>query len=107
MFKQLLLTAVLLGAFVYGEASAQEATAKERIPLGTKNVSEKALREQPDKGKKSLNETLKEHEISIQVYNFFTSLGETRGKVPVYSTMEGKLQVEIGVFGYLGIKWQF
>ena len=107
MYKLLLLAAVCIGIFLCGEAWAQEAASKMRIPLGTRSVSEKVLREQPDHGRKSPDANLKENEISIQIHNLFTYLGETRGKVPLYSAIDGKLQLEMGVFGYLGVKWQF
>lgn len=107
MWKRVLMASVYLGVLVQSTAWAQEAASKVRIPLGTKSVSERVLRESPEQVKKSPDAELKERELSIEIYNMFTYLGETRGKVPLYSTMDGKLQLEIGVFGYLGIKWQF
>lgn len=39
--------------------------------------------------------------------NAFQYLIEKRGKIPVISGMDGKLQLEFGLFGYLGVKYSF
>ena len=50
------------------------------------------------------NETIS---IEIQTQDIMTYLLENRGKITLFSGMNGKMHVELGLFGYLGVKYQF
>jgi hypothetical protein len=110
MVRILLLTTAFIGVVFCSHAFGQDTTAKLRSLLETRNLAGKPAHEPPGKDKKSSDLALKEAELSIQLFQFndmFTYLQENKGKVPLYSTLQGKLQLELGVFGYVGVKWRF
>jgi hypothetical protein len=55
----------------------------------------------------SIVATLKEHPLSVQIFDLIKYLEERRGKVPLMSALENKVLLELGLFGYLGVKWRF
>jgi hypothetical protein len=65
------------------------------------------LNESPRKDSSSIVATLKETPLSVQIFDVIKYLEERRGKVPLMSALENKLHLELGLFGYLGVKWRF
>jgi len=45
--------------------------------------------------------------IQIHTEDIMTYLLENRGKISLFSGMNGKVHVALGLFGYLGLNYQF
>ena len=52
-------------------------------------------------------ETLKNDVYISYRSSIYQYLMERRGRIPVFSGMSGKIQLELGLSGYLGIKCRF
>jgi hypothetical protein len=85
--------------------------AQERPPdshlFETRTLSERLFYESVRKDIGSIVATLKEHPLSVQIFDLVKYLEERRGKVPLMSALENKVLLELGLFGYLGVKWRF
>jgi hypothetical protein len=88
-------------------AVAQERPAKGKMSKEQEVTSVRALEKPANKENRA--ESPLQHGVSIQVQteDIMKYLLENRGKVTLYSGMHGKFRVESGLFGYLGLKYQF
>src|SRR5262249_33955001 len=98
----------VLGGLGSREAWPQDRAARSKLAAERAAVSVRA----PDKpapkeegGRPSLNND--GLAIELQTQDIMTYLLENKGKVPLFSGMHGKMHVELGLFGYLGVKYQF
>jgi len=108
MHRFVLFTTVAMAVLYGGAVLAQERPLDARLLLETRKFGEKSLHENERRDIGSIVPTLKEHHLSsVQIFDVLKYLGEKRGKVPLYSILENRMQVELGLFGYLGVKWQF
>jgi hypothetical protein len=111
MHKQFVLTAfataMAMAMICCSDVLAQERPVEVRLLLEPGKLGERSLNESGHKDSRGMASKLKEHHISVRIVDTFTYLQERRGKVPVYSVLDNKLSLELGVFGYLGIKWRF
>ena len=86
---------------------AQERPPDSLLLMETRTLSERLFYESVRKDIGSIVATLKEHPLSVQIFDLIKYLEERRGKVPLISALENKLHLELGLFGYLGVKWRF
>jgi hypothetical protein len=86
---------------------AQERPLDARLLLQTRKLDERALPESARKDAGGIVSSLKEHHISVQIFDIIKYLEEKRGKIPLYTALENKLSIELGLFGYLGVRWRF
>jgi hypothetical protein len=102
------LVLVVTGLLFSLKALAQDLPAKGKFAKERNAVSVRAL-EKPAKKDDGIGPSLKNEGISIQIQtpDIMTSLRENRGKISLFSGMHGKVQVELGLFGYIGLKYQF
>jgi hypothetical protein len=112
MQRLVLFATVAMALLSGGEVPAQERPLDARMMLETRQLGEKLLRESVphESGRKDsrrLVSTLREHHLSVQIFDAIEYLQEKHGKVPLYSILENKISLELGLFGYLGIKWRF
>jgi hypothetical protein len=112
MQRLVLFAAVAMALLSGGEVLAQERPLDARLMLETRKLGEKLLREsvRPESDRKnnsSIVSTLKEHHLSVQIFDAFKYLEERRGKVPLYTILDNRIYLELGLFGYLGVKWRF
>ena len=107
MFSIAVLALVVIEMLWCVAAVAQERPAKGKMSKEQELASVRAL-EKPAK-KENRAEPPLQHGVSIQIQteDIMKYLLENRGKVTLYSGMHGKFQVELGLFGYLGLKYQF
>ena len=108
MCKVALLVLVVTGLLFSLEVLAQDLSAKGKLAKERDSVSVRGL-EKPAKKDDGAGPSLKNDGISIQIQtpDIMTYLLENKGKIPLFSGMNGKVQVELGLFGYLGLKYQF
>jgi hypothetical protein len=111
MYKQFVLTAfttaMAMAMLCCSDVLAQERPGEARLLLEPRKLGERSPHESGRRDTGGMTSALKEHHISVQRVDAFTYLQERRGKVPVYSALDKKLSLELGVFGYLGVKWRF
>jgi hypothetical protein len=100
-------TTVAMAVICSNEAWAQERPADAHLVLEARKVGEGSLPDSEPKDAASIVSTLKEHHISVKIFNLIKYLEERRGKVPLYSMLENQLSLELGLFGYLGVRWRF
>jgi hypothetical protein len=106
MLRVVLLVLVIAVMLVYVETFAQDSAAKGKVAKEPGSASTRAL-EKPTKKDSGTRSSPKHDGFSLQTEDVWTYLLENRGKVPLVSGMNGKVQVELGLFGYLGLKYQF
>jgi hypothetical protein len=108
MYKAAVLVLVVTGLLCSLEALAQDLPTKGNFAKERDSVSVRAL-EKPAKKDDGVGSSLKNNGISIQIQtpDIMTYLLENKGKIPLFSGMNGRVQVELGLFGYLGFKYQF
>jgi hypothetical protein len=100
-------TTLALSAICSSTVQAQERPADAHLVLETGKIGEQTLPESASKDVAGIVSTLKEHHISVKIFSLIKYLEERRGKVPLYSALENKLSLELGLFGYLGVRWRF
>ena len=102
------LVLVVTGLLFSLKAVAQDLPAKDKFAKERDAVSVRAL-EKPAKKDAGAGPSLKNDRISIQIQtpDIMTYLLENQGKISLFSGMHGKVHVELGLFGYLGLKYQF
>ena len=101
------MTIVALTMLCRSDALAQERPLDTLLLSETRPPSERLLNESPRKDTGSIVATLKENPLSVKIFDVLKYLEERRGKVPLMSALEDKLHLELGLFGYLGVKWRF
>ena len=108
MFSIAVLVLVVMEMLWCVAAVAQERPAKGKMSKEQELTSVRAL-EKPTKKENRAEPPLQRNGVSIQIQteDIMKYLLENRGKVTLYSSMHGKFQVELGLFGYLGLKYQF
>lgn len=106
MLRVVLLVLVVTAMLVYVDAFAQDSPAKGKVSKERGAADVRSL-EKPAKKESSAESAPKSDGISLQTGNVWTYLLENQGKVPLLSGMNGKVQLELGLFGYLGLKCQF
>jgi hypothetical protein len=108
MCKVALLVLVVTGLLFSPEALAQDLSTTGKLAKERDSVTVRAL-EKPAKKDDSGGPSLKNDGLSIQIQtpDIMTYLLENKGKIPLLSGMNGKLQLELGLFGYIGLKYQF
>jgi hypothetical protein len=108
MCKAALLVLVVTGLLCSLEALAQDLSSKGKLATERDSVTMRAL-EKPAKKDDGAGSPLKNEGLSIQIQtpDITTYLLENRGKISLFSGMNGKVQVELGLFGYIGFKYQF
>ena len=112
MHRLVLFATVAMALLCGGEGLAQERPLDARLMLETRKLGEKVLHDsaRPESGRRdsrSIASTLKEHHLSVQIFDAIKYLEEKRGKVPLYYIRDNSIYLELGLFGYLGIKWRF
>ena len=102
------LVLVATGMLWCGAAFAQERLAKGNMSKERELASVRALEKPPQKDAR-VEVLLKNDRVSIEIQtaDVLQSLLENRGRIPLFSGMNGKVQLELGLFGYLGLKYQF
>jgi len=108
MCKAALLVLVVTGLLFSLEALAQDLSTKGKIAKERDSVSVRAL-DKPAKKDDGVGPSLKNDGISIQLQtpDIMTYLLENKGKISLFSGMNGKVHVALGLFGYLGLNYQF
>jgi hypothetical protein len=108
MYKAALLVLVVTGLLWSLEAWAQDLSTKGKIAKERDSVTVRGL-EKPAKKDDGAGPSLKNDGLSIQIQtpDIMTYLLENKGKISLLSGMNGKVHVELGLFGYLGLKYQF
>jgi hypothetical protein len=108
MCKAALLVLVVTGLLFSLEALAQDLSTKGKLAKERDSVSVRAL-DKPAKKDDGVGPSLKNDGLSIQIQtpDIMTYLLENKGKISLFSGMNGKVHVELGLFGYLGLKYQF
>jgi hypothetical protein len=99
--------AVVLTMLCCSDVLAQERPLDSLLLMETRTLSERLFYESVRKDIGSIVATLKEHPLSVQIFDLIKYLEERRGKVPLMSALENKFLLELGLFGYLGVKWRF
>jgi hypothetical protein len=94
-------------AAICSDVRAQERPADAHLVLETGKIGAQTLSDSEGKDVGGIVSTLKDHHISAKIFSLMKYLEERRGKVPLYSTLENKLSLELGLFGYLGVRWRF
>jgi hypothetical protein len=106
--QRLVLFATVAMAVLYGgTALAQDRPLDARLLMETRKFSEKPLPENDRKDSGGMASTLKEHHVTVQIFDVLKYIEEKRGKIPLYSVLENTVQVELGLFGYFGVRWRF
>jgi hypothetical protein len=100
---------VLSTCLVCQHASAQDNAARTKIFLDV-DMKQSPVR-QPHHGPEA-TQHMRSTTVSPPVLlpfhiNALQYISEKQGKIPVISGMDGKLQLEFGLFGYLGVKFNF
>ena len=108
MFSMALLVLVVTGMLWCIAAVAQESPAKGKMSKEREFASIRAL-EKPPKKADRVESSLQRNGVSIEIQteDIMQPLVENRSKVTLFSGMNGKIQVELGLFGYLGLKYKF
>jgi hypothetical protein len=101
------MTIVALTMLCRSDALAQERPLDTLLLSETPPPRERLLNESVRKDISSIVAALKENPLSVQIFDVMKYLEERRGKVPLMSALENKLHLELGLFGYLGVKWRF
>ena len=100
-------TTVVMAMTCCSEVTAQERPLDATLLLQTRKLDTGSLQTSERKDAGGLASMLKEYHISVQIFDIFEYLVERRGKIILYSALEHKLTLELGLFGYLGVRWQF
>ena len=108
MYKAVVLVLVVTGVLFRLEAWAQDRAARAKFAEERAAVSVRAL-DKPAPKDAGVQPAPNNNAISVEIQtpDIMTYLLENKGKVPVFSGMHGKMHVELGLFGYLGVKYQF
>jgi hypothetical protein len=106
MLRVILFVLVVMVVFIYVDVCAQDSAAKSRAVKERGAANVRSL-EKPTKKDSSTESAPKSDGISLQTDNVWTYILENQGKVPLVSGMNGKVQLELGLYGYLGLKYQF
>ncbi len=88
-------------------AFAQDRPAKAKVFLVGEAKQPPVQQQQASKAEWSLDRTLKPYTSIPYTITILQYLAEKRGRIPVYSGLDGKVQLEFGLSGYLGIKCLF
>ena len=108
MFRVPLIVLVMTGMLFCIDVFAQESPAKGRISKEREAASVRSLEKQPKKEDRAEPSVKSDGlSIEIQTQDVMQYLLENRGKISLFSGMNGKVQLELGLFGYLGLKYQF
>jgi hypothetical protein len=86
---------------------AQERLARANIFLVGKAEQPPAQQQHTSKAKPSLDWTLKPYTSIPNSITILQYLTEKRGRIPLYTGLDGKVKLELGLTGYLGIKCLF
>jgi hypothetical protein len=100
-------TTLAMAAICSSDVRAQERPADAHLVLEARQAGDQTLPASAGKDVGSIVSTLKDHHISAKIFSLIKYLEERRGKVPLYSALENKLSLELGLFGYLGVRWRF
>jgi len=108
MYKATVLVLVVTGVFLRLEVGAQDLAAKRKFTAERDAVSVRAP-EKPAPKDEGVRPALQNEAIAIEIQtpDIMTYLLENKGKISLFSGMHGKIRVELGLFGYLGVKYQF
>lgn len=87
-------------------AMAQDRPEKAKVFLVGK-AKQPPVQQHASKAERSLDRTLKPDTSIPYNITILQYLAEKRGRIPVYSGLNGKVQLEFGLSGYLGIKCLF
>ncbi len=103
----LLVLTVLSTLFVCHNAFAQNHPSKIRIFLDDEKKQHQPLPYNIEKVARQIEFALKENVYISYRSTIYQYLIERQGRIPVYSGMSGKMQLEFGLSGYIGIKCRF
>jgi hypothetical protein len=98
---------VVLTMLCCRDVLAQEQPLDSPLLMESRTLRERLFYDSMRKDIGSIVTTLKENPLSVQIFDLIKYLEERRGKVPLVSALENKLHLELGLFGYLGVKWRF
>lgn len=98
---------ILATCLVCRSVSAQESAAKTKIFL-VGEMKRPAPQQSPVLETAQRMRPTVRASASLPFYiNALQYISEKQGKIPVVSGMDGKFQLEFGLFGYLGLKYSF
>ena len=98
---------VLSTCIVCHDVFAQERPAKANVILIGEAKQLPAQQQHTSKAKQSLDWNLKPYTSIPGNITILQYLIEKRGRIPLYSGLRGKVKLELGLTGYLGIKCLF
>ena len=98
---------MLSTCFVCRLAAAQDNAIKTKIFLGSEMTQSLLQPSQAPETAQPLRPTLILLAPLPFHINVLQYISEKQGRIPVISGMNGKLQLEFGLFGYLGLKYRF
>lgn len=108
MPKLFFLVGVLAITCICSQAAAQDPLFKLNLFFDTKHLGKASPPvEETDKTNHDIARSLKVTPRVPQQPDIMQYLIERRGKIPIYSGLDGKVQLEVGIAGYLGLKYQF
>lgn len=107
ILRMILFTAVLMGSTFCGHAFSQDYTSPIDPPEELKTIMGRRFEEsrihiRPDTD--STREQTPSPSLLVPLFNY---LVKTKGRIPIVSGGRGKIQVELGLSGYVGVKWLF
>jgi len=108
MYKAAVLMVVVTSVLFCLKAWAQDLTTRGKFLAERDAVSVKAP-DKPSPKDDGSRQALKSEGIAIEIQtqDIMTYLLENKGKISLFSGMNGKMRVELGLFGYLGVKYRF
>ena len=107
LFRTLLLTMMLIGHGFYSSAFAQNYMSTIKTTQQLSGTVGEYLEESHVYINKRVDLTFKEkhsNDLVPPIINYFV---KTDGKILLYSGGHGAVQIEIGLSGYLGVRWLF
>ena len=107
ILRILLLSMMLIGTMFCGHASSQEYPSTIESSEEIKTVTKKRFEDGRLHIAASADAASEQKPPAFLLVPLFSYLVKTKGRVPIVSSAHGKFQVELGLSGYVGIKWLF
>ena len=97
---------MLLEIIFAGKAFANDETKNMIIALRNSKFNKNFLREKKISHNAG-NYSLKDFKPSNNINKIIAYLKKKKGKVPIFSVKEDRIRLELGVTGYIGLKYTF
>jgi len=101
----------LVWCVLFAAPLCQSVLAQDDIFKITLGLEQKASRDTSSHEPKAVDEavelSLKADIPAVPKQHILWYLSQKQGRIPVYSSLRGKIQIEVGIAGYLGIKCLF